>query len=78
LRRRAKSWATIDIWRLSVKIVGAGRLLIGAGSLDTLSFINILLSPILLYDALCNLSIALFGEDKPFNLLTKVAGKAVG
>jgi hypothetical protein len=29
----------IGIWRLSVEFWGAGRLLIGAGSLDTLSLI---------------------------------------
>ena len=44
----------------------------GTGSLDTLSFINILLSPILLYGALCNFSIALFCEAGAFNPLTNV------
>jgi hypothetical protein len=62
----------IGIWRLSVEFWGAGRLLIGADSLDTLSFNNILLSPIQLYGSLCNFSLAFFGEDEPFNLLTNV------
>jgi hypothetical protein len=40
------------------KMSGRRPLLIGAGTLDTLSNICILLSPILLQGALCNLSLA--------------------
>ena len=71
LRRKAKSRTTIDLWRLSVNLGGAGRLRKGAGSLDTLSLFNILLSPNLLYVALCIISISFFKKDQPFNLLTR-------